>query len=253
MVVMIRGYSKNDRFILPLVKENKEQEPEKSLDQTEQLHQPFWSSGQRSHQVANYKKDDTLSSWGNPQEDDYYAGASAETKRQITITARGKKINVWTFLTFCLVVMGGTTYWHLKASLRLILEETESVMSACNEVNIKLRLAEKDVCMLSREVASTATLFEKQRERLGEESNVREHADSVKRLSEAQSSLDDMRGYVKSQLERKAALKDAVQRQSCKIVEAKYGKAKEYPSRVRRRSVETKNGKEKEYRSRVQT
>ena len=231
----------------------------KSLDQTAPLHQmydgescmPFWSSGQPS-QVANSKKHDTLSSWGNPQ-DDYYVRTSAEPKSQIVFTTRKKKINVWSFLTFCLVVMGGMTYWHLKASLRLILEETESVMSALNEVKIKLRLAEKDDRMLSREVASTATLFEKQRERLGEESNVREHADSVKRLSEAQSSLDDMRGYVKSQLERKAALKDAVQRQSRKIVEAKYGKAKEYPSRVRRRSVETKNGKEKEYRSRLQT
>jgi hypothetical protein len=226
MVVMIRGYSKNDRFILPLVKENKEQEPEKSLDQTEQLHQPFWSSGQLSHQVANYKKDDTLSSWGNPQEDDYYAGASAETKRQITITARGKKINVWTFLTFCLVVMGGTTYWHLQASLRLILEQTEIVMPARNEINMELRSAEKNVRILSREVASTATLFEKQRERLlGEESNVREHADSVKRrLSEAQSSVDDTRGKVDSSQELKTALKDAVQHQSRKSVEAKYGK-----------------------------
>ena len=204
----------------------------KSLDQTAPLHQmydgescmPFWSSGQPS-QVADSKKDDTLSSWGNPQ-DDYYVRTSAEPKSQIVFTTRKKKINVWSFLTFCLVVMGGTTYWHLQASLRLILEQTEIVMPARNEINMELRSAEKNVRILSREVASTATLFEKQRERLlGEESNVREHADSVKqRLSEAQSSVDDTRGKVDSSQELKTALKDAVQHQSRKSVEAKYGK-----------------------------
>ena len=233
MVVKSRSYSKNNRFVLSPVDEYKEKEHMKSLDQTAPLRQmyddesdtPLRRSGQLS-QVANSKKHDTLPAWGNPP-DEYYVGASAQPKSQIEFRTRRTKADLWCFFTFCLVVIGGMTYWHLKTSLLRSLEETETALAARNLGNVKLRSAkERHLRMLSREVAAANTIMlEKQRERLGK-MNVREHVDSAKYLSDVQSALDDIRGQVEYYQEQKTVLKDAVQHQSRKSVEVKYGKQK---------------------------
>ena len=92
-----------------------------------------------------------------------------------------------------------------------MLRETETVMAGRNQLNIKLRYAEKDVLMLSREIAGTVKIFEEQ---LGES------------LVEAQSSLDKMKGQVEMRSLRLTVLKDAVQIQSRRNIE--YGKKISY-------------------------
>ena len=177
MVVKNRSYSKNDRLLLPLVNEYKEKEQMNSLDQIAPLHQmhedtscaPFWrrwsSSGHLS-QIANLKKHDTLPSWGNPQ-DEYYVCTSSQPKSRITFTTRRKKADVWSFLIFCLVLIGGMTYCHLQSSLQLLLQDTETAIAVHSQIKIKLQFAEKNLQALSREVrevATTVTMLEKQRE-----------------------------------------------------------------------------------------
>jgi len=223
MVVKNRSYSKNDRLLLPLVNEYKEKEQMNSLDQIAPLHQmhegtscaPFWrrwsSSGHLS-QVANLKKHDTLPSWGNPQ-DEYYVCTSAQPKSRITFTTRRKKADAWSFLTFCLVLIGGMTYWHLQSSLNLIIRDTESAMAVRNQVNFKLRSAEKDLRGLSREIAATATMLEKQRGRQRQKKQLGES------IIEVQSSLEKMKGQYELESLRLSVLKDAVQDQSRRNVE----------------------------------
>jgi hypothetical protein len=161
--------------------------------------------------LANSKKHDVLPSWCNPQDDYCGVGTTGQSNSQIAITTRRKKTSVWSFLTSCLVVIGGMTYWHLQTSLHLMLRETETVMAGRNQLNIKLRYAEKDVLMLSREIAGTVKIFEEQ---LGES------------LVEAQSSLDKMKGQVEMRSLRLTVLKDAVQIQSRRNIE--YGKKISY-------------------------
>jgi hypothetical protein len=221
MVVKNRSYSKNDRLLLPLVNEYKEKEQMNSLDQIAPLHQmhedtscaPFWrrwsSSGHLS-QIANLKKHDTLPSWGNPQ-DEYYVCTSSQPKSRITFTTRRKKNDAWSFFTFCLVLIGGMTYWHLQSSLNLIIRDTESAMAARTQINFKLRSAEKDLRGLSREIAATTNMLETQRER--QEKQLGES------IIEAQSSLEKMEGQYEDERTTLSVLKDAVQDQSRRNVE----------------------------------
>ena len=216
-------YTKNDRLLLPLrvVNEYKEKERMNSLDQAAPSHQmyedesctPFWrrcSSSSHLSQVANLKKHDTLPSWGNPQ-DGSYVVPFAQPKSRITFTTSRKKADAWSFLTFCLVLIGGMTYWHLQSSLNLIIRDTESAMAARTQINFKLRSAEKDLRGLSREIAATTNMLETQRER--QEKQLGES------IIEAQSSLEKMEGQYEDERTTLSVLKDAVQDQSRRNVE----------------------------------
>ena len=218
-------YTKNDRLLLPLrvVNEYKEKERMNSLDQAAPSHQmyedesctPFWrrcSSSSHLSQVANLKKHDTLPSWGNPQ-DGSYVVPFAQPKSRITFTTSRKKADAWSFLTFCLVLIGGMTYWHLQSSLNLIIRDTESAMAVRNQVNFNLRSAEKDLRGLSREIAATATMLEKQRGRQRQKKQLGES------IIEVQSSLEKMKGQYELESLRLSVLKDAVQDQSRRNVE----------------------------------
>ena len=232
MVVKNRSNS-GDRFVLPLVNEYKEKEQMKTLIETVPLHligdddtsTTFWrrwiSTGQLS-QVTNFKKHDTLPSWGNPQDDCFVV---AQPKSQIVFTTRRKKADAWSFLTLCLIVIGAMTYWHLNSALRLIRSEIETVMAVRNQINIKLRSSEKDVRMLSREVSATSTVVQTKLQDLGED-HARELTKSYKLLTTAKLSRDSMKAQVESYKVQKKILKAAVQNQSRRNVEAKYGSGK---------------------------
>jgi hypothetical protein len=86
---------------------------------------------------------------------------------ELDITTRRKKPDVWSFLTFGLVLIGGMTYCHLQSSLQLLLQDTETAIAVHSQIKIKLQFAEKNLQALSREVrevAATVTMLEKQRE-----------------------------------------------------------------------------------------
>lgn len=232
MVVKKRN-TYDSRFVLPLVNDDKEKDQMKAVNQTVPQHLdsdedtsvPFWRKWGSGHQsdAFNSKKHDsqTLPSWGNPQ-DGYYITTPLH-KSQIIVTTKKKKPNAWSFLTFCLVVIAGMTHWHLKSTQRLILIETGSVLAVRNQINIQLRSAEKDVRMLSREVAATTHLFESKRAEVRHDPA---YSEALKELQKQQKSLDSMRDQVGEFFDRKAHLRDAVQRHSRNAVESKYGENK---------------------------
>jgi cyclophilin family peptidyl-prolyl cis-trans isomerase len=117
------------------------------------------------------------------------------------------------------------TFWHLKGALRLTFEESKIVLAARNQLNIKLRSAEKDVRMLSREVAATTTLFDEQLTKMRINTN-QAHDNARKSNAGAEDSLTNMKDQVSTFTQQKIALMDAVQRQSKKHVEDTYGKGK---------------------------
>jgi cyclophilin family peptidyl-prolyl cis-trans isomerase len=235
--MVFKKRSSNGMFLLPLVSEQEEKKKAQSatMTQTVPLHQideedtafwRRWSSGQLSQaRVEDSKKHDTptLPQWGNPQ-DDYYV-AAPQQKSQIVVTTRRKQPNVWSFLTLCLLVIGGMTFWHLKGTLRFIREQSETILAVRNQLNIKLRSGEKDVRMLSREVAATSTLFEKQLSKM-RKNTMKSNDAARKNNTDAKDSLANMKDQVGACTQQKLALKDAVQRQSKNQVEETYGKGK---------------------------
>lgn len=230
MVVKNRANS-GDRFVLPLVNDYKEKEEMKTLVETIPLHQIYdnddistgfwrrWSSTVQLSQITNCKKHDTLPSWGNPQDDCFVV---AQPKSQIVFTTRRKKADAWSFLTLCLIAIGAMTYCHLNSTLRSIRSQIQTVMAVRNQINIKLRSSEKDVRMLSREVSATSTIVQTRLQDLGED-HALELTESYRRFTAVKSSRDSMKAQVDSYKVQKRILKDAVQSQSRRNVEAKYG------------------------------
>ena len=86
-------------------------------------------------------------------------------------------------------------------------------MAVRNQVNFNLRSAEKDLRGLSREIAATATMLEKQRGRQ------RQKKQLGVGIIEEQSSLEKMKVQYELESLRLSVLKDAVQDQSQRNVE----------------------------------
>lgn len=222
MVVKKRSNS-NDRFILPLTNEYKEKENMKTVVLTTSQHHLFevdtpsaswrrWSSNDQLFRSSQSKKFDTLPSWGNPQDDFYEC---AQPKSRMVITTRRKRTDVWSLLTFCLVLIGGITCRHLKSELNTTLIKIKTVLAHRNQLKIQLRAKDKDVRMLSREIAAT-------KQRVEVDLYARLADKSVKRLSDS-SALKGMKEAVDSYSDRKKSLKEHVQERSRKSVETTYG------------------------------
>lgn len=227
MVVKKRSNS-NDRFVLPLTNEYKEKEKMKTIVVTASQHHMFeedtasafwrrWSSTSQLLQSSKSKKFDSLPSWGNPQDD---FCEFVQTKSHVVITTRRKKADTWSLLTFCLVLIGGVTCRHLKSELHCTLSEIKTVLAHRNQLKIKLRSRDKDVRMLSREIAAT-------KQRIEADKYARKAGQSVKRISDS-TALKGMKGQVDFYNERKASLKEHVQEKSRKSVEAMYGSGKAF-------------------------
>mmetsp|Transcript_3580 Transcript_3580/g.6098 ORF Transcript_3580/g.6098 Transcript_3580/m.6098 type:complete len:399 (-) Transcript_3580:119-1315(-) len=218
----------NDKFVLPLVNEFEDTQPKKPLmgqkrplherhieTVTEPLRVPFWRRwGSKQCQEP------VLPSWANPQED-YVMSAPMPGKNTIVFTAK-RKSSTWSFLMFGFLVAGLLTYWHLTVSLQMILTETEAMMAVRNQINIKLRSAEKDVRMLSREVAATEAIFQKRKDEKAQ-LQAREAAAAIADKEKAEKSLVDAQQHVSSGNHQTVSLRETVQRYSRQTVLSKYG------------------------------
>jgi cyclophilin family peptidyl-prolyl cis-trans isomerase len=180
-----------------------------------------WNSGPLVRLTPS-KKDDSveLPTWCNPQDDN--TSLTTATKSKIIVTTRPKKQTALSGLIVLLMLVGVSAYWLLTGSLAQTLSETELVVAVRNQINIKLRSAEKDVRMLSRELAATEALFERQRRKREE----RERAE-LKQWNEkrylGQAQLDELKDRVKVSSDLRVDLKEAIRRQSRQDVESRYG------------------------------
>ena len=167
--------------------------------------------------------------WINPQDDEQQynnhsivSSVPVGGRNTLVFTARKRKADTWSVLLFGLVIVGMLTYWHLSMSLRAILIETETMMAVRNQINIKLRSAEKDVRMLAREVSATETLFEQRREeKANQEAAEIERAVADKQT--AQAKLDALRDRVEASNQKSSGLRGGIERYSRDAVVRKYG------------------------------
>ena len=216
-----------DKFVLPLVNEFEDSQSRKPLmgqkrplhqrhDANERVHAPFWRNW-----GANQYQEPVLPSWANPQ-DDYVVPSPVRGHSRLVFTAKKRKSNTWSFMMFTFVVVGLLTYWHLTVSLQMILTETEAMMAVRNQINIKLRSAEKDVRMLSREVTATEAMFQKRKDQRAQV-QAREAAGVIAARDRAQKSLENLQQHVSQSNTQMSALHESVQRYSRNAVISKYG------------------------------
>ena len=238
MVVKNRASLQIDRFALPLVNETIDTKESKPLvmpetmplhacarfeDLEESSQNKFW----RPWNYKSAQRDPCLPSWASaPQSEDIACMAipSLSAKSTIVFTATRRKTDIWSFFMFASVVVGLLTYWHLTVSLEAILAETEAMLSVRNSINIKLRSAEKDVRMLSREVQATESIFNK---RKNEKAEVvaQEESEALAERDSAEAELHDLQHAVMINGEETAHLRSSVQRASALAVSKKWGES----------------------------
>jgi cyclophilin family peptidyl-prolyl cis-trans isomerase len=226
-----------DRFALPLVNEYIDTQESKPLvmhpaipvhdssvryEEADQMTQgTFWRPwGNKAAQ-----NDPSLPSWvSNPQSAEIAAMSipALNANSKLVLTAKRRQADVWSLFMFASVVVGLMTYWHLTVSLEAILGETEAMLSVRNSINIKLRSAEKDVRMLSREVQATESIFKRRKEEKTQAFELEE----AKALEERDAALAELHALEEAAAissETSASLRAAVQRAGALAVANKWG------------------------------
>jgi len=235
MVVKNRTSLQSDRFALPLVNELMETKEQKPLvmtqtlplhastrfDDTEKSPQSsFW----RRWSSQSIQNEPCLPSWAsNPQSGDMTSMVipTLNSKAALVFTAKRRKTDMWSLLMLASVVIGLMTYWHLTVSLEAILGETEAMLSVRNSINIKLRSAEKDVRMLSREVQASEAMIKRRKDEYAQ-IFAQEESTALFQRNAVEAELNAIQQSILINNELSATLRSSVQSASARAVSNKW-------------------------------
>eukprot|EP00542_Grammatophora_oceanica_P018298 CAMPEP_0194028588 /NCGR_PEP_ID=MMETSP0009_2-20130614/2515_1 /TAXON_ID=210454 /ORGANISM="Grammatophora oceanica, Strain CCMP 410" /LENGTH=381 /DNA_ID=CAMNT_0038668023 /DNA_START=256 /DNA_END=1401 /DNA_ORIENTATION=- len=200
------------------------------LDEDDKKHRYQLSTWKR---LTGAKPETQLPRWvvANPQDDTEGSSTSpiiapkARTRSTIVFTARKRKSSIWSLVLFAIISIGMTIYWHLSVSHQTIVGQVEAMMKVRKLINVKLRSAEKDVKMLSREVASSVAIFEKQfqERRQAQDEGRDDFLVAFAEVQKARDDLDNLKKHILDHHEMSEALQDTVRDFSLQAGLAKYG------------------------------